>query len=314
MKGSGSPGSFKLVVPQRSISSKFKVMKLRILLLLFSIPSCLLAQEGGGGNPAYRLTDAQGRTIDLESVVERASKADVVFFGERHDDPIGHWLQLRLTRALYEEKGERLELGAEMYEAHQQRILDEYLDGKIRMKDLKREAKLWDNFETDYRPVLEFAAENSIPFLASNVPRRYASMVHRKGLQALDSLDADAHEWMAEDLEVDSTLPSYRKILKMGHASNGKRMVAAQALKDATMAERISDRYSEGECFLHFNGSFHSDAHEGIVHYLKKELPDAKVLVISSMRVEDLQEPSGVKWERKGDVNLLVPKDMTSTH
>jgi len=201
-----------------------------------------------------------------------------------------------------------------MYEADQQRLLDEYVEGTIRMRDLKRKAKLWENFDTDYRPILEFAREKGIPFLASNVPRRYASLVHRKGIAALDSLDEEAYQWMAEDLDVDSSLASYRKIRDMRHVSGGKRIVAAQALKDATMAKRIADRYSEGEYFLHFNGSFHSDAHEGIVHYLKKRLPQADIFVISSVEVEDLHDPSGVDWERKGDVNVLVPNDMTSTH
>ncbi|MFB6257955.1 MAG: ChaN family lipoprotein [Flavobacteriales bacterium] len=291
-------------------------MKLRgslsTLLILVSI--LLMGQSGEKEGRAYRLTNEKGKTIGYKGLVERASEADIVFFGELHDDPIGHWLQLRLTRSLYEEAGDSLELGAEMFEAPDQLILDEYLEGTARMKDLKRTAKLWDNFDTDYKPLLIYARKKGIPFLASNVPRRYAALVHRKGLSALDSLSEEACSYMAEDFELDTGLASYQRIMKMGHGSNGKRIAQAQALKDATMAERIRKRYDEGETFLHFNGSFHSDAHEGIVHYLEKELSKTDVLVISSLKVADLQDPKGVKWERKGDVNLLVPEDMTSTH
>lgn len=282
-------------------------------LILLNLPFISSGQNGDEGLPAYRLADEKGNSISYRDLVNKALEADVVLFGELHDDPIGHWLQLRLTRALYKKKGEELQLGAEMYEASDQLILDEYLNGYARMKDLKRSAKLWDNFDTDYRPVLKYARRHSIPFLASNVPRRYAALVHRKGRSALDSLSEEALRYMAEDFTFDSSLTSYQQVMKMGHGG-GKRIAQAQALKDATMASRIHDRYEKGELFLHFNGSFHSDAHEGIAHYLKKELPKAKILVISSLRVKDVKAPKDVNWERKGDINLLVPMDMTSTH
>ncbi len=286
---------------------------LSIALVLFLSPLCLAGQEKKG-LPAYRLTDAEGQELAFDEMVERASEADFIFFGEAHDDPIGHWLQLRLTRALYEKKGDSLELGAEMFEAPDQLILNEYLNGTVRMKDFQRTAKLWDNFGTDYKPLLTYAKEKGIPFLASNVPRRYAALVHRDGLTALDSLEEEAYRYMAENLEIDTGLTSYQRIMKMGHGSNGKRIAQAQALKDATMAERIWGRYDEGETFLHFNGTFHSDAHEGIVHYLKQNFEDLDVLVISTVRVKDPSSPKGVEWSRKGDLNLLVPEDMTSTH
>ncbi len=289
------------------------VLRPSLLLFAFLLPFLGSGQKGEQLH-AYRLVDDKGKSIAYQDLLERATKADFVFFGELHDDPIGHWLQLRLTKDLYKKAGDKLKLGAEMYEAADQLILDEYLNGTIRMKDLKRTAKLWDNFDTDYRPVLEFARKRSIPFLASNVPRRYAALVHRRGLSSLDSLNEKAKEYMAEDLSFDSSLISYQRVMKMGHGENGKRIAQAQALKDATMATRIHDRYEEGDVFLHFNGSFHSDAHEGIAHYLKKKLPEAEILVISSFRVKDITAPGEVNWDRKGDINLLVPEDMTATH
>ncbi len=271
--------------------------------------------QGEGKMQAFALFDGEGKRMDYQELLQRSRNSDLIFFGEIHDDPIGHWIQLRLTEDLYKSEGEALRLGGEMYEADDQLILNEYIKGRIRTKDLKREAKLWDNFSTDLLPILEFARSNSIPFLASNVPRRYAALVHRRGVSALDSLDPKASEHFVEDLKVDTGLASYQRILKMGHGENSMRLLEAQALKDATMAARIDDAYQEGELFLHFNGTFHSDAHEGIVHYLeKKSSQDQDILVISSIEVEDPSDPEGVQWERKGDVNLLVPEDMTSTH
>lgn len=282
-------------------------------LILFLFPLLSSGQKGEKELPAYRLTDDKGKEITYQKLVKKAVNADFILFGERHDDPVGHWLQLRLTQTLYEKAGEKLQLGAEMFEASDQLILDEYLKGTVRMKDLKRTAKLWDNFDTDYRPTLEYARNKDIPFLASNVPRRYAALVHREGRSALDSLSKKARSYMAEDFAFDPSLRSYQRIMEMGHGG-GEQIAQAQALKDATMAARIQERYESGDLFLHFNGSFHSDGHEGIAHYLGKKLPKAKILVISSLSVKNVKAPSDVKWERKGDINLLVPEQMTSTH
>lgn len=290
-------------------------MKFSGLIFLFFIPLLVAAQKNDPAS-SYRLLDDEGERIGYGGLLERADDADLVFFGELHDDPIGHWLQLRLAKALYERKGDSLRLGAEMFEAPDQLLLNEYLNGTVRMKDLKRTAKLWDNFDTDYRPLLEFARDKGVPFLASNVPRRYASLIMREGRSALDSLDEEAYRYMDEDFVLDTSLASYKRVMKMGgvHGPKGKRMAMAQALKDATMAERIAERYEEGISFLHFNGSFHSDAHEGIVHYLGERLPEAEVLVISSIRVKELDAPNDMHLDRKGDINLLIPEDMTRTH
>ena len=42
------------------------------------------------------------------------------------------------------------------------------------------------NYKTDYKPIIEFAKENGINFIATNIPRRYAAMVSGGGLRALE--------------------------------------------------------------------------------------------------------------------------------
>ena len=51
-------------------------------------------------------------------------EADIIFFGELHTDPIGHWLQIEMTRELFDLKQGDLMLGAEMFESDNQLILD----------------------------------------------------------------------------------------------------------------------------------------------------------------------------------------------
>src|SRR5690606_42017558 len=112
-----------------------------------------------------------------------------------HDNPISHWLQLALTKDLYKTKS--LVLGAEMIERDNQLQLNQYLSGEINQKGLDTLARLWKNHKTDYKPLVDFAKENKLHFVATNIPRRYASMVYRGGFEVLDTLSVNQKEWMA---------------------------------------------------------------------------------------------------------------------
>jgi uncharacterized iron-regulated protein len=153
--------------------------------------SGLAVQTAAAQKPAYRLFREDGKKVKYEKMVEAASEADIVLFGEYHTNPISHWLQLELTSDLFEIKGEALILGAEMFEADNQLILDEYLAGQITEAKFEEEARLWKNYKTDYKPLVILAKENELTFVASNIPRRYANMVFKKGVTSLDSLSDD---------------------------------------------------------------------------------------------------------------------------
>ena len=73
-----------------------------------------------------------------------AEQHDVVLLGEEHDDAIAHKLQEILWARLASVKPAALSL--EMFEADVQHVLDEYLGGLLREKDLS-DARPWSNYE-----------------------------------------------------------------------------------------------------------------------------------------------------------------------
>ncbi len=236
---------------------------------------------------SYRLFDRNGAPVDCEQVVQAWKRADVVLFGELHHSAVIHGLQYEMTRNLFEATHGKLVLGAEMFEADNQLILDEYLAGLIKHEHLVNEAKIWGNYEPDYRPLLEFAKEHALRFIATNIPKRYANLVARKGLDALVSLSDDAKHNMAPlPITVDPGTPSYREMaeIRLQHPMpmKAENFVAAQAVKDATMAHFILKNLRENGLFLHYNGDYHSRYYGGIYWYLKKLSPDLRVLTLAS--------------------------------
>ena len=158
------------------------------------------------------------------------------------------------------------------------------------------------------------AKENKLNFAATNVPRRYASMVSRGGFEALDTVSKNERVWIAPlPIPYDSTLPGYIKMLEMMPGHGAANFPKAQALKDATMAYFILKYFVPGKIFVHFNGAYHSDNYEGIGWYLQQYRPATKVGTISTVSQKDikklLEENRG-----KADFIICVDEDMTSTY
>ena len=294
-------------------------MALRMKTTLLLSLAAIIALAFKSDKPAYLLYDSEGKNVKYEKMIEKISTADVVFFGELHDNPISHWLELEITAGLHMVAGNNLILGAEMFEADNQLLLDEYLASKYQADKFEAEAKLWKNYKTDYKPLVEFARENRLPFIATNVPRRYASMVSRGGFEVLDSLATEAKSYLAPlPVSYDPELNCYKDMLSMpGMPGMGGKpnlnFPKAQAIKDATMAHFIAVSLSEGKKFIHYNGAYHSDNYQGIVHYLRLYKPGVKIATITTVLQDDI---GSLTEENNGlaDFIVTVPQTMTRTY
>ena len=291
-----------------------------LVLLLLALPT--LAQKAD--KPAYRLFTGAGKPVAYAKMTKVLAGADVVLFGEAHNNPIAHWLELQLAQDLLKAKGRKLVLAAEFFERDVQPTLAGYVAvcDSITEKDLTDRARPWPNYATDYRPLVELARANHLRFIGTNAPRPLARQVAKDGPESLTSLPEKEKSWLPPlPLTVDAQRPAYQKMRAMfggdaGHGGGGAgldKMIAAQALKDATMAHFIAAARGPGETVLHFNGSFHSDDHSGICEYLLQEAPGTRLLTISTVSQEYVGK---LEKENRGkaDYILVVPADMTTTY
>ncbi|HEY5469668.1 MAG TPA: ChaN family lipoprotein [Bacteroidales bacterium] len=292
-------------------------MKLSAILLILTISIQAFSQD----EAAYKVFTGEGRRADYEDILKAATKSDVVFFGELHDNPIAHWMELELTKSLFAVKGKDLLLAVEMFEKDNQIIIDEYFAGTIKETSFESESRLWKNYATDYKPLLNFAKENGLKFIASNIPRRYASVVSSGGFEALQSIPSEELKYIAPlPIEYDPDLACYKDMLSMGSSIGGmtggkvsENLPKAQAIKDATMANSIIKYWQKGQTLIHFNGSYHSDRHMGILWYLNKYNPSIKVTTITTVTQDNIEKMSD---ENKGqaDFVIVIPSSMTRTY
>lgn len=288
-------------------------MMKNIILLSFT----LFIAFSGVCQTAFKIYSKSGKEVTLAEIAKKGAKYDVILFGELHTNPICHWLQLRLTQQLFSQDSV-LTMGAEMFESDNQLLMNEYLNGTIREKDFEKEARLWNNYKTDYKPLVQFAKQYEIKFVATNIPRRYAALVNKKDLDSLQSLSAEAKAFIAPlPMAFDTNNPSVEKMLHMdfGHGmgmASLEKMLHAQAIKDATMAHFIYSQRTEKVPFIHFHGDFHSSNFGGIYWYLKDLDKKLKIQVISTVEGQgDL--PFKEEYAQLGDYILVVASDMTQT-
>ncbi len=285
--------------------------------------------------PAYVIYNNMGERVTYSQMVNSVIKADVMLFGELHNDPISHWMELSLLKSIHSIKGDKLIVGAEMWESDNQLIMDEMLvynlvDGK----SYTESSKLWPNFATDYQPILQYVKSKNLPFICTNIPRRYARIVFQKGIEYLDSLSDQAKSYFPPlPIHFDLTQPAYKNMAKIFpsdedfekqqqqqtrssssamHGSKPSNLVKAQAIKDATMAYFILKNWKPGMYFYHFNGEYHSAFHDSIVYYLKYYNPDINVMTISIIKQESVMNFD--KSNSRADFNIVVPDDMTVTY
>lgn len=248
------------------------------ITLLFCSNS-LLAKSGD----TILVYNRAGEQVSFQEVLDAAAEKKYVMFGELHGNPLAHRAELLLLQHLQAHHGERLILGMEMFEMDVQPIVDEYFSGLINKRSFETEARIWSNY-SDYEPLVEFARENNLRLIASNVPRRYANSVYHQGVEVLNKLSRQAKRFFPRlPLKVDYDLPSYRSMASMLPDHATENFIASQALKDATMAMNINRHVKRNDVILHVHGAFHSTNGEGIIPYLKGVKPGQLILITTVM-------------------------------
>ena len=288
-----------------------KKITLSLLVVLISI-NFSMAQN----KPAYELFNQKGKIVKYDKMIKDLADADMVFFGEYHTNPISHWLQIEMTKSFYEIKGDKLFFGAEMFENGNQLVLDEYLAGFYPEKKMIPEmTQMWANYKTDYKPLVEFAKEKRLRFVASNIPRRYASMINKKGMDALKELSPEALAMIGPLEEYfDASVYADMKDKMGGHVPpNMLNIQTAQAGKDATMAYFSVKNFNAGELYFHMDGAYHSDNGRGIIWWVNKIQPGLNIKSITTVLVSEWAEMTAEEKASIANYTIVVADNMTQT-
>jgi len=183
---------------------------------------------------------------------------------------------------------------------------------------LGKDARLWSNYK-DYRPMIEYARQNKLPVIAANPPRRYVSLVTRRGMKALDSLSKNAKAFLPP-LPYDTLSGRYRdkflETMRGAPESASRNVYYSQSLWDAGMSHSVYryQKKNKEQKIFHCVGKFHTDEKLGTARQLMMRNKKLRILNISCFPDQSFANPDWSKFESLGDYVIITDWDLKRTY
>ncbi|MFC4210302.1 ChaN family lipoprotein [Pedobacter lithocola] len=279
-----------------------------LIFILFAIASTTLFAQNVVHN--YKIYDVKKqKVIAVGDIVADMEKSDVLFFGEDHNDSIGHYLEAEIFKQLHQKYPKNIAASFEMFYTDTQPIIDEYLSGLISEKNFIKEARVWPNYK-DYRPLIEYAKENKIDVIGANAATRYSNAVTKNGLETLKTFPKGSYNFLPP-LPIDTAIGRYYEKFGEtmgGHGTGTMKIYQTQNFWDATMAWNINKFLKEhkGLKVFQLNGRFHSDEKLGTLAKLQTYAPKLRILNVSSFSDESFDNPEWEKFKDLGDYIIIT--------
>ena len=301
-------------------------------ILLFTALAAQLAAGAQAPAAHYRAFDARGNAVTLRTIVDALERADVLFVGETHDDAVAHLLEAEFLRRADEAYGpaspkrRAVALSLEMFERDVQTVLDEYLAGLITERHFLLSSRPWRNYETDYKPLVEYARAHHLPVIAANAPARYVSRVSSQGPDSLRSLPRVAVKSWLPPLPFPAASAGYaakfNRLMGGGAPApaagtntptqagphGGLHLLEAQTLRDASMAYAVSEYLKRGRdpLVVQVNGTFHSEERMGVPEQLARYRSGARAVVVTIVPADTFPDFDAATQGRLGDFVIIT--------
>jgi uncharacterized iron-regulated protein len=251
-----------------------------------------------------------GKAVSMDDVSQLVRDYNVVIFGEYHDNQALHRLEEELLRTVYAQHS-TLAVSLEMFERDGQQPLNDYLSSDITEITFLAQSRPWPNYQSDYRPLVEFAKKEGLQVLAANIPRPMASHYARQG--SMEGVDEAMRQYLpavhrAPDGEYKRRFFAEMQSVKAMPKEQMEAFYRAQCLKDDTMAESIVEHYRRypDKKIIHYQGDFHSRYRLGVVEKLQALEPGLRILVITPAFVDDFGDGSVKARTLQADGDIVV--------
>ena len=246
---------------------------------------------------------------EIDSTLPKIENKRLLFIGEYHDNYAHHLNQKQHIQALHEQ-GKKIAIGLEMFQRPFQRVLDDYIAGRIDEKTMLEKSEYFSRWGYDYklyRPIMIYAKKNHIPLIALNLDKEITKKISKYGLSSLSkiekksipkSLDFSDKAYKKRLLEVFNN-PEHLQAMPKKYRPNPEYFYQAQILWDETMANTTA-KYLKSHpdtTMIVLAGNGHLEYFVGIPNRVKRRID-----VATSVILQDSEKADG-----KADI-FLFPK------
>ena len=155
------------------------------VLCILSVFTTGCLQTGGNVLDHFLYDLSNKKEIALSEMLSDLSKNRIILVGELHSEKAHHENQLRIIQAIFE-SNVPVAVGFEMFRSEDQSSLDEWVSGRMGIKEFRKVYfENW-NFPWDlYSPIFDYARANKIPMVGLNVSRDITRQVAQMGFKSL---------------------------------------------------------------------------------------------------------------------------------
>lgn len=232
----------------------------------------------------YQLYTPEGQPIQLQEWKQKTQQADVILIGEWHTHTGIHRFQTDIL-TLLSQSNSPIALSMEQFSRDAQPIINEYLQGDIGEQTLISKGNAWPNYESDYRPLIEYSKQAQMDVIAANAPKTIVRCIAKNGLEYLDKLSQEKRSYVATHIDLKESAYKRKFMASMHHGEPSKHlnMYASQLAWDATMAESIVNykHANPNTKIVHIAGKFHTEGGLGTAAQIKQLDPNLQLIIIT---------------------------------
>ena len=226
-----------------------------------------------------------GKAVSFDRFIDQLGSKDLIFIGEKHDNPEHHLIQVQILQAMLARYGD-LSVAMEFFQEHQQPVLDRYMEGTstetLFLKDVDWR-KAWSFDYYFYRPLIFMLREKGHRIHAINAPNDIVKKVARLGL---GSLEPGERNQLAKDIDLDNEKHrAYLSDVYKQHThpdlKNFDYFYQAQCVWEDTMAENIAGYLKKNaQRVVVFTGNGHIVNRYGIPDRTLKRIPVTMATIV----------------------------------
>jgi uncharacterized iron-regulated protein len=229
---------------------------------------------------------------------DQKQEFDFLLLGEDHDNPDHHWVQAEFGKLLATFNAKKLSTVFEQLRSDQQPALDQFFELNLKtlpqatLLEFKRltdwEKSGWQQY--NYDPLFQAAIDAKLPIYAGDVTRDAILKVAKEGESALPTEDRAR---LKLDVPLGPKLDdaSLSEIEEAHCGTMPKEaftgMAYAQRYRDATLADNVLKAADKHGSAILIAGNGHVRTDRGVPWYIKQRAPNAKVISIMLIEVED---------------------------
>jgi uncharacterized iron-regulated protein len=123
----------------------------------------------------------------LDEIIPKLLSSRIIYLGEKHDQFAHHINQLHVIKKIHE-SGYELAVGMEMFQKPFQKVVNDFLAGRIDEHNFLLKSEYFKRWRYDYnlyKPIIDYLKQQNIPLVALNIKGDITRKVAREGMHSL---------------------------------------------------------------------------------------------------------------------------------